>query len=96
MAVVKTAIYAQRNISFGVGFPTARRDQYVDNLPIRRQRDAKSSHPTLSASPLSEILYNRTETMNEENTTGFYSGTTDVGAAWIIAMAVLLVLIVLA
>ncbi len=95
MAVVKTAIYAQRNISFGVGFPTARRDQYVDNLPIRRQRDAKSSHRMLLPNPLSEKLYSGTETMNEARSTGFYTETTDVGAAWIIALAVFLVLIAL-
>ncbi len=33
--------------------------------------------------------------MNEERSTGFYTETTDVGAAWIIALAVLLVMIAL-
>ena len=95
MAVVKTAIYAQWNISFGVGFPTARRDEYSDTLPIWRQRDAKSSHPMLLTSPSTENLCSGIGTMKEEKSTEFYTGATDVGAAWIIALAVLLVLIAL-
>ncbi len=33
--------------------------------------------------------------MNEEKGTEFYTGTADVGAAWIVALVVLLVLIAL-
>ncbi len=49
----------------------------------------------LLTNPLSEKLYSGTGTMKEERSTEFYTGATNVGAAWIIALAVLLVMIAL-